>query len=118
MDAILDIHMHSSLRRFYDTRGTPPFCPFCEKAKALLFLTSGRENAILALLALVAPVAQLDRVAAYEAEGCRFDPCRARHRMPLCMGQRALAPADSSSSLRLLRLCAGSAAATPSAEIE
>ena len=37
-----------------------------------------------------APVAQLDRASAFEAEGRRFEPCRARHassRVPVCRRQ-------------------------------
>ena len=30
-------------------------------------------------IALSVPVAQLDRVSDSDSEGCRFDPCRARH---------------------------------------
>ena len=36
-------------------------------------------------LRIVAPVAQLDRVADFESEGCRFESCRARCRMWLAV---------------------------------
>ena len=68
---IVDMCAHDSTRsdtrRFLSASGFP------------CFILTGEPVSYIVVILGEAPLAQLDRVTAYEAVGCRFEPCRAHH---------------------------------------